>query len=259
MFDLSPQDLHAFVFGFVSGALILMTGVGAGVIVVPGLIALFGLPPSLAIGTASVFSVLTKIMAGLSHARAGNVSKALFLSFGKIALPATILTALAVNALLAWLPAQRSGIELTLKLVVVIAAAGAMALMFLKGLNQAVRNAGPHGLPLLSGALIGATGVGGGVLIVPALRASSTETVKRIIGTSVVLGLLLSIATGAIYGASGAIAWRTALLMTGGALVAMPIAGRLFKRSSENQVRLLSAALIALAIAGMLIDVLNRR
>ena len=236
-----------------------MTGVGAGVIVVPGLIALFGLPPSLAIGTASVFSVLTKIMAGLSHARAGNVSKALFFSFGKIALPATILTALAVNALLAWLPAQRSGIELTLKLVVVVAAACAMALMFLEGLNRAMRSAGPHGLPLLSGALIGATGVGGGVLIVPALMASSQESVKRIIGTSVVLGLLLSIATGAVYGASGAIAWRTALLMTGGALVAMPLAGRLFKRASERQVRALSAALSGLAIAGMLIDIVAKR
>ena len=183
----------------------------------------------------------------------------MFFSFGKIALPATILTALAVNALLAWLPAQRSGIELTLKLVVVVAAACAMALMFLEGLNRAMRSAGPHGLPLLSGALIGATGVGGGVLIVPALMASSQESVKRIIGTSVVLGLLLSIATGAVYGASGAIAWRTALLMTGGALVAMPLAGRLFKRASERQVRALSAALSGLAIAGMLIVIVAKR
>ncbi len=256
---MNPQDLHALAFGFLAGALILMTGVGAGVIVVPGLIALFGLPPSLAIGTASVFSVLTKIMAGLSHAREGNVSKALLLSFGKIALPATILTAFAVNALLAWLPEQRDGIQLILKLTVLIAAACAMALMFLDGLNRAMRDSGPYFLPLLSGTLIGATGVGGGVLIVPALMASSAETVKRIIGTSVLLGLLLSIATGAIYGASGAIAWRTALLMTGGALAAMPIAGRLFKRSSERQVRLLSAALIALAIAGMLIDIVAKR
>ena len=118
---MSPQDLHAIAFGFLSGALILMTGVGAGVIVVPGLIALFGMPPSLAIGTASAFSVLTKIMAGLSHLREGNVSKTLSLSFGRIALPATIVAALLVNVLLAALPEARATIQLSLKVAVEIA------------------------------------------------------------------------------------------------------------------------------------------
>ena len=256
---MTPPDLYALGFGFISGALILMTGVGAGVIVVPGLIALFGMPPSLAIGTASVFSVLTKIMAGASHIRAGNVSKTLFVSFGKFALPATLLFAVLVNGLLAWLPEQRGTIQLTLKLAVVIAAACAMALMFLQGLNQAMRQSGPVFLPVLSGALVGATGVGGGVLIVPALMASSQETVKRVIGTSVMLGLVLSLVTGAIYGAAGALAWRIALLMTLGALIAMPIAGRLFKRASEDQVRMLSAALIVISIGAMLIDIVTKR
>ncbi len=256
---MTPQDFHALAFGFLSGALILMTGVGAGAIVVPGLIVLFGMPPSLAIGTASVFSVLTKIMAGLSHLRQGNVSKPLFVSFGKWALPATLLFALLVTGLLTWLPAQRSAIQLTLKLAVVIAASCAMALMFLDGLNRAMRKSGPYFMPVLSGALIGATGVGGGVLIVPALMASSAESVKRIVGTSVILGLVLSIATGMIYGAAGALAWRIALLMSAGALVAMPVAGRLFKRASDAQVRLLSGALIALAIALMLFDIVSKR
>ena len=242
------QDLYALGFGFVSGALILMTGVGAGVIVVPGLIALFGLPPSLAIGTASVFSVLTKIMAGLSHLREGNVSKPLFLSF-------TLLAALLVNGLLTALPDARSTIQLSLKIAVIVAAACAMALMFVRGANDAMRRSGPYFLPVFSGLLVGATGVGGGVLIVPALMAASSESVKRIIGTSVVLGLVLSIVTGLVYGAAGALAWRTALLMTAGALIAMPLAGRLFKRASDQQVKILSATLIAIAIAGMLLDI----
>ena len=256
---MTPQDLHALAFGFLSGALILMTGVGAGVIVVPGLIALFGMPPSLAIGTASVFSVLTKIMAGLSHLRQGNVSKTLSLSFGRIALPATICAALLVNGLLAWLPEARGSIQLSLKVAVVLAAASAMALMFLPGLNLAMRQTGPYFLPTLCGALVGATGVGGGVLIVPALMTMSTETAKRVVGTSVVLGLVLSIATGLVYGAAGALAWRVALVMTAGALVAMPVAGHLFKRASEKQVKALSAVLIAISVVAMLIDIVSRR
>ena len=256
---MNPQDLHALAFGFLSGALILMTGVGAGAIVVPGLIALFGMPPSLAIGTASLFSVLTKIMAGLSHLREGNVSKSLFVSFSKYALPATLVFALLINGLLKWLPTHGGAIQMSLKLAVVIAASCALALMFLEGLNNAVRKSGPYFMPVLSGALVGATGVGGGVLIVPALLASSTESVKRIVGTSVILGLLLSVATGMIYGAAGALSWRIALLMSVGALIAMPIAGRLFKRASDAHVRLLSGALIALAIAMMLFDIVTKR
>ena len=256
---MTPQDLHALAFGFLSGALILMTGVGAGVIVVPGLIALFGMPPSLAIGTASAFSVLTKIMAGLSHLREGNVSKTLSLSFGRFALPATIAAALLVNGLLAALPESRSAIQMSLKMAVVIAASCAMALMFLPALNQAMRHSGPYFLPALCGTLVGATGVGGGVLIVPSLLTMSIESIKRVVGTSVLLGLVLSIATGLIYGAAGALSWRIALLMTAGAMVAMPVAGRLFKRSSENQVRILSAVLIAISIAAMVIDIVSRR
>ena len=256
---MTSPDLYALAFGFISGALILMTGVGAGVIVVPGLIALFGMPPSLAIGTASVFSVLTKIMAGLSHLRENNVSQPLSLSFGKIALPATLAAALLVNGLLSALPEARGAIQLSLKVAVVLAASSAMALMFLPGLNAAMRGSGPYVLPALCGTLVGATGVGGGVLIVPSLMSLSTESVKRVIGTSVVLGLVLSIATGLVYGAAGALAWRVALLMTAGALVAIPLAGRWFKRASENQVRVLSALLIAISIGAMLIDIVARR
>ena len=176
---MTPQDFYALGFGFISGMLILMTGVGAGVIVVPGLIALFGMPPSLAIGTASVFSVLTKIMAGVSHLRQGNISRSLFLSFGRFAVPATLLTALLVNGLLAYLPDSRSTIQLSLKLAVVGAAAAALTLMFYQRLNNAMRHSGPYFLPVLSGALVGATGVGGGVLIVPALMAASTNWPRR--------------------------------------------------------------------------------
>lgn len=256
---MAPHDLYAFGFGFLSGALILMTGVGAGVIVVPGLITLFGLPPALAIGTASAFSVLTKVMAGFEHLRQGNVSKPLLISFGALALPATLITALGVNGLLAALPEHRGGIQAGLKMAVAFAAACAMALMFLPGLNAALRQSGRRFLPIFSGALVGATGVGGGVLIVPALMTMSEEPAKRIIGTSVMLGLALSLLTGLVYGASGALNWRVALVMTAGALIAMPLAGRGFRRMSEKQVRGLSALLIALAILGMVVDLLPRR
>ena len=150
-------------------------------------------------------------------------------------------------------------IQKTLKMAVVIAAACAMAMMFLEGLNAAMRRSGRHALPVFTGTLIGATGIGGGVLIVPALMAASNEPLKRIIGTSVILGLVLSLITGAVYGASGALDWRITLWMTAGALLAMPIAGRLFRRMTEQQVRRLSALVIGLSITGLIIDLIVHR
>ena len=47
--------------------------------------------------------------------------------------------------------------------------------------------------------------------------------------------------------------------MTAGALLAMPLAGRLFKRASDHQVRILSGLLIAVAIIGMVIDIIAKK
>ena len=256
---MTPQDLYALAFGFVSGALILMTGIGAGVIVVPGLIALFGLPPTVAVGTASLFSVLTRIMAAFEHFPLELPARKLLLEFGRLAVPATLVTALSVTSLLNAFPQWREPIQLTLKLAVALAAASAMAMLFLKELNQAMRVHGRRALPVVTGVLIGATGIGGGVLIVPALLAASDISIKRVIGLSVIMGLVLSLITGVIYGASGEINWRIVLFLTLGALASMPLAGRLFKRASEHQVRILSGVVMALAIAGMLIDIVSRR
>lgn len=257
---MNPQDFYALAFGILSGGLIVMTGVGAGVIVVPVLIALFGLPPTVAVGTASAFSVLTRIMAVFEHLPLDQDARKLLLGFGKLAIPATLLTAFSINALLNALPQWRGAIQTGLKVAVVLAASVALAMLFLPALNQALRRSGRALLllPVLTGALIGATGIGGGVLVVPALLAASGASIKRVIGLSVIMGLILSMITGAIYGASGELNWRIAFLMTIGSLVSMPLAGRLFKRANEHQVRVLSGAVMALAIAGMVIELVLR-
>jgi uncharacterized membrane protein YfcA len=256
---MDPQDLHALAFGFVSGALILVTGVGAGVLVVPGLITMFGLPPAQAVGTASVFAVLTKVMAGLSHLLAGNVSGPLSASFLRAALPATLTVAVLVNLALAHFPGQAARMQLGLKLAVLLAAASALAVACVPALTNRLGAAAGRTLALVCGVLVGGTGVGGGVLIVPTLMTASREPVKRVIGTSVVLGLVLSAATGVVYGTSGTLAWRTALLMSAGALTSLPVAGHYFRQATGQHVRLLSVLLIGVSVAAMAIDVAIRR
>ena len=55
--------------GAVIGFCIGMTGVGGGAIVVPTLTSGFGLPPSMAVGTASLYTLITKIFATATHIR----------------------------------------------------------------------------------------------------------------------------------------------------------------------------------------------
>ena len=59
----------AFLCGFVMGFLICFTGVGGGVLIIPAIVYFFDLDVSVAIGTASVYATLTKIVAGVEHVR----------------------------------------------------------------------------------------------------------------------------------------------------------------------------------------------
>ena len=69
--------LQALLCGVVTGFLICFTGVGGGILVVPILSFFFSLPVSAAVGTASAYAALTKVFAGIEHARIRNINYAL--------------------------------------------------------------------------------------------------------------------------------------------------------------------------------------
>lgn len=74
-------EVTALLFGLFCGVLILLSGVGAGVIMLPGMIMLFGLAPATAVGTASLVSVLIKVVAAYAHGRDSRVDWVLFKRF----------------------------------------------------------------------------------------------------------------------------------------------------------------------------------
>ncbi len=57
------------ILGVVIGFSIGLTGIGGGVLVLPSLTLILGLPPSVAAGTASLYAFLTKIQATVEHFR----------------------------------------------------------------------------------------------------------------------------------------------------------------------------------------------
>ncbi len=242
-------EFQHLIFGALAGLLIYLSGVGAGVIVVPVMVTLFGVPVATAVGTASLFSVACKIAAGLSHVQQGNVSRRLLKAF----LPAALVSCLWLAALISlalptvW-PQGKTQVELLLKLLVLAVGGLAVASIYVEQIKQALMRLRIRTTGLITGALVGATGTGGGVLVVPALMAEGSESTQRIIGTSLVIGLLLSAVTALFYGAAGSLDWHMALWMVLGSVLAMPLGRVIFKRVSATILTHLVAALAALAL-----------
>ena len=96
--DLSVwQMVLRVVIGAVIGFLIGLTGIGGGVLVMPALTVFLGLPPTTAVGTASLYAFLTKIMAAVKHISLKNVD---FRTCGCLllgALPANVAVAMGIN------------------------------------------------------------------------------------------------------------------------------------------------------------------
>ncbi|NJS36230.1 MAG: TSUP family transporter [Brachymonas sp.] len=112
---------------------------------------------------------------------------------------------------------------------------------------------------LITGALVGATGTGGGVLVVPALMAEGSESTQRIIGSSLIIGLILSAVTALFYGAAGSLNLNMALWMTAGSLLAMPVARMIFKRVSAQALTHLVASLAAASLVLLAFNLLQAR
>jgi uncharacterized membrane protein YfcA len=245
----SLQEIHWLIFGASAGMLIYLSGVGAGVIVVPVMVTLFGTPVATAVGTASLFSVACKSAAGLSHIQQRNVSRRLLKAF----LPAALVACLWLAALISlalpnvW-PQGTAQVELLLKLLVLIVGGLAVASIYMPQVKRVLMRLRLRTTALITGMLVGATGTGGGVLVVPALMAEGSESTQRIIGTSLIIGLILSAVTALFYGAAGSLNLPMALWMTGGSLLAMPLARYVFTKISSQVLTHLVAFLAGLAL-----------
>ena len=251
----------AFLCGFVMGFLICFTGVGGGVLIIPAIVYFFDLDVSVAIGTASVYATLTKIVAGVEHVRIGNVNFRLFTRLSIAAVPGVVTAAVAVNYLLT--DDELGGmIQESLRLAVIAAIFLSLLFMLVQpkdGEPKSHADSRPaFVLPVCGvviGLVMGATGIGGGVLIVPALLLAANETPKRIVGTSILTALALSALTALIYIGGGQTDWTLALWMSAGSLLAVPLGSLLLRRVSQTFVRRSLIALVLLAATLMIFKV----
>ena len=181
--------------GFVVGFLVGMTGVGAGSLMTPFLIAKIGVSPTLAVGTDLLFASITKASAAWPHHTFGNVNWRLvgWLATGSV--PGS----LAMLGLLRYLDPDTSSMNLFIKEALVVALLmSSLAILIYpiitRGGSQVVEptNAPVRRLPtlllgLVLGSVVTLTSVGAGAIGVVILTLLyPTLKTRRLIGTDVV-------------------------------------------------------------------------
>lgn len=246
MFDFDITFAYHLISGAVFGVVLFCSGVGAGVIVVPVLVALFSMSPLTAVGTGSLYAFFAKIAMTAGHSRSSQIHWPSLLRFLLAASPLTFCTA--------WFLGSHAASKMVQQATAIaILGAGSIALlaMFWSPFSRFLQRVNTHILSFITGVLMGITGVGGGIFVVPALTTSGGLRVKQAVATSIPIGLVLSMLVSMGLGAKGHLDWEAALVMTLGTLLSLPLGSYAFKKLSDTMIRLLASTMIAVSLLSL--------
>jgi len=186
------------VIGFFVGAMIGMTGVGGGVLLLPILIFLLHSPPIVAVGSDALFNFLTKIGSSYVHLTKGTVRKKLVLGLAVGSIPGSIL---GVGLLRDLRQAYGNGVNTFITTTVgVLLILVPTLLLFQSQIEEHVANRPPtmrsmigvSAIGLLAGFLVGMTSVGSGSIIMMLLLLFYSFSPKVMVGTDIVHAVVLT-------------------------------------------------------------------
>lgn len=248
-------DFYASAASFFFSLLMLWSGIGAGLVVIPVLIALLNTDPLVAIASGSMFAFVSKILMTFVHSQQGNVDWRLVYVFLRICLPVTLINA----AFLAYLSESKPHISLELYLIIGILLVGCLALAALlsDSIKEILAKWPLSSMSGTTGILMGLTGVGGGVLVVPALATRGGLTIKTAVATSIPIGLTLSLVVFLTLGSRGLVDYQLVASLLIGTVIAIPMGVRLFHLFSDSVINRVTCTLIGLALVGLLVKATN--
>ena len=268
------EILIRLVSGMVIGFFIALTGVGGGALAVPAMTIILGLPSSIAVGTASLYTFLAKSYAVFAHHRLGTVDRSAALTFLAGAIPGNVVTAYFINS---YIRSARGADAARLEdfqdsLGLVIALSMLLSAIIL-GFNLVRKPSIPEGgaarersapttgrillgvlFGLIVGALVGATSVGGGILVLPVLIILFGLSAARAVGTSILIAFVLSIQTSVIFSWAGQVELITAAVMWVGSLAGVFAGSRLVVRMPEGPLQAIVIGVIVVASVVMLVQ-----
>jgi len=257
--------------GLVIGFCIGLTGVGGGVLVLPALTLLLRLPASMAVGTASLYAFLTKVTASFHHYRLRTIDMRVAFGFLAGAIPANVAVSVLINVYknrvegnVEELALFQSNLRSFIAGVIVLSAVMLILNLFKKTKSkdeeslQNCRKDGSRwaghllvaGLGAIIGALVGATSIGGGVLIIPLLIIVVGLSPRKTVGTSIFVAVILTLVTSAVYLRGGEIDLQTAVSMALGSTIGVYWGSKLSVKVPEKALQGIVVGVII--IAGML-------
>jgi uncharacterized protein len=257
--------------GFVIGTLVGITGVGAGSLTTPVLVAGFGVHPLMAVGTDLLFACLTKSTAAWRHHRLGHVDWHILTWLALGSVPAAALVLLAI----AWLNPDTRLLAQLLRVLLagalIVSAFSIIARHWLTapgnalivqqdddaphdGLQQpTVRTTSLRTTSLIAvgvtlGILVALTSIGAGAIGVVALTMLfPLLPAKRIVGTDIVHAIPLTLISGLGHMALGHIDWRLLAVLLFGSIPGIALGSRLTGRLPEWLLRSLLATVLVIA------------
>jgi len=192
--------------GLVVGILVGLTGLGGGMLLLPLLISVLGVPPILAVGSDAVINCITKIGAGALHWRRGNVSWRLVLSLAYGSIPGAIL---GVTLLARIRAAYGSGVNDFLRVVIAILLIVIPIAYYIKkrpadltpsleAIHQPIYRLGVTVIGFFAGILVGVTSIGSGSVILMLLLVFYGFAPNVMVGTDIIHAVFLAGLTGAL-------------------------------------------------------------
>lgn len=257
------------VLGLIIGFCIGLTGVGGGVLGLQAMTLAIGLDPIRAVGTTSLYIFLTNISAVFHHAKLKTVQwgSASRILIG--AIPANILVS-------SWISGQADNetFKAVLKDFIIGVVLFSILMMVVNMIKKSrtalekeertlasringhavLRNVTGIGMGAIVGGLIGATSIGGGVLIVPMLVMVFGLTASQTVGTSVTIAMVLTLVTSLVYGRGGSVEHVTAVVMAAGSLGGVSFGSKLSVKMPEKILQITVVGLITFAVVMMILS-----
>ncbi len=236
--------------GAMVGLMISTTGVGGGVVVLPILTYLFGLDALASVATANLLSMLMKISSSYMHFRMGNIPLRQSLIILLIMIPGTMLASYGVT-MLNHVSHHQVQLEWGINLLVLLAILFSLYLFYHRIRQSQISQTQQSRLikPLLlpgtgAGLVLGATGVGGGIVVLPLLLRYAQMRIKQAVGASLFVTMMLSGSSAFAYAYGGHTDWKLALVLFVGSLLTIPFARYVMKRLSDKVLQYVTLFLI---------------
>ena len=196
--------------GLAVGLLVGLTGMGAGSLMTPILITVFGIPPTTAVGSDLIYAAITKMFGAARHHQLENVNKELGLWMGAGSVPAAILGVFTLYEIFPRIGFNVDdvllnliggilvlvGITVALRTFVSIPGLWDSAKLPTDGALERHHKILALGIGVVFGFILGLTSVGSGVFFGMALVTLFPLAARRVVGTDLFHAMLVTVAAG---------------------------------------------------------------